>query len=353
MTMNGGLFSLSGGTFQVARSSGSTAITINDGTLNHGTAGMFETFANTTTATVAMNGGTLTGAGSYTISRSGGVASLQMSNGYFKNTNNTGVIIVNNTTAGSAGSLLVGGGTFLANTLNVNIGNTGAATLILSQNNVNVPTEMSLGRITQTGGSAYVHFDGGTLTVGSVSVDGPVFQGGTLSPGTAGAAGGGSGFGTTNFTATIAVNYIQGANSHLHLDLGSNPTNDPNTANRDYVHILTVTTGTNHLGETGNATLNGVIDVDITDPVYNTLYTVLTVDAATAGTGGVLTDNSTVVSHTDGWTFNKVYTDGGRTLQLQVIPEPATLGIAGIAFISLLHRRPRRARCRPFATAAA
>jgi hypothetical protein len=289
--------------------------------------------------TVLQSGGTVNlNNGSLDISRAAGTGTYIMSGG----TLITSGKIVLSTATGGAGTFIVRGGTVIVGSANLSNVAGGAGTFIVSQDDPAHPTELLLGNYGFNDGSVHSEFNGGTYTVGNFAFD-PNFNAGTLSPGTSNVVGGGADFGTTTFSAFVASTFVLRSNAHLHIDLGDNPTNDPNTPNRDFIHVMLVTGGTKHLGEAGTATLDGIIDVDITNPMYQALYTILTVDLATAGTQGTpLTDHSTIVSHTPGWTFEKVYADDGRSLQLMAIPEPSMIGLAGMVIAPLFTGRPKQ-----------
>ena len=241
-----------------------------------------------------------------------------------------------------AGTVDIQGGTLVIGT-NINISNNAATPanknhLLLGNSNPLVPTELVVTRITQSGAGQDVQFNGGTLTVGSIGFATPgtgIFNGGTLSPGNFTVAGGGSGFGTTLFTANNNSNFVQGVNHHIHLDLGDNGLANPTTANRDYIQLNLAT---------GTVQLNGTIDVDFigTTPVVGAVYDVLKVAIADG-----ITDASTLISHTPGINFTKYLvttTNNNDTLRLEItsVPEPTMLGILGVGVIAALYRDPRR-----------
>lgn len=295
---------------------------------------------NGATATGIVNGGSLNFGTRVVISRnSTSTGTLLVQSGVLK----TGAIVQNNN-AGTAG-FLISGGQVLATSINFS-SSTGTSVFSMSGG------EFVVGNATYSDGSPgfpQLTLSGGTMTVGNFAENGSAWQfnAGTLSPGDSTQLGGGSAFGTTTFSASVPGDYNMGQNHHLHIDLGANPTSDPLTPNRDFVHLVIVTTNASHpelIGTVGNATLDGTIDVDITNPTYQALYNILTTDVATVGTGGQLNIGThfNIVSHTPGWDFTYSIVDSGHTLQLEAIPEPSLIGIAGIGLMTLIHRRPRR-----------
>jgi hypothetical protein len=308
----------------------SGATTIANGTLTTGVA-IFEggTTALGTTLTIVGNGTTNTG-------------SAFIKGG----TLNVGSILVSaslsagNATTSTATLSISGGTTIVTGVTNLN--RAGVTNFILSGG------ELDSGSVSFSNHQPNASMTGGTLTT-SQTVGSIAFSGGTISPGTI-RAGGGADFGTMNVAAGNTQSFTQGANSHLHLDLGQS------TSQKDLVAILNPTTTTN---ASGGATLNGFIDIDFrgdTDnpPAIGTQWVVLTVapdDAGNTNSGNHvflnLNNAGKIISNTPGFVFSEVSSGSAAagytlSLQLDAVPEPSILGIAGVAVIGLLRRRQAR-----------
>ena len=124
-------------------------------------------------------------------------------------------------------------------------------------------------------------------------------------------------------SATIGVDVIFQPGSALRIDLASATQSD----------VLAMVNG--------SATLNGG-DINITllggyTPQAGDTFKVLTTTGGVTGAFGNVTAS--------GYTFSQQIVDGGKTLQLSVIPEPASISLAGsLGTLLLLGRRRSRSR---------
>lgn len=352
MTVDGGTLLMGTGTVNISRRAGAATFLVKSGFVQFPTGNTNMMNNGGGTANLIVQGGTLN-TGPIPMMTAAGISTITVSGGKMVT---TGQITMNSTAGGTTGAstILISGGALAASTIQLSSGASNPINsnhIIMSQADPNVPTELSVIKIGQSNANQDLQFNGGTFTIGTIgfAMSGSTFNGGTLSPGAnPGTIGGGSGFGTLTIQANNAANsLIQNANYHIHLDLGSNPTSeaapngDPNTPNRDYIKYNATGNGTD------NVTLNGIIDVDIQDPTYQSIYTVLTTVAGTIS-GSVLTtrdgNNMTaqVVSHTPGWEFAVLLSGDSKTLQLEAIPEPSMIGLFGLSAVGLLRRRTRR-----------
>jgi hypothetical protein len=304
------------------------------------------TIANGTSAVgyFDIGSGTLSTAGNIEVTRGAGTGTLRMTNG--RVTANNLLFAINSTVI--AGTVDIRGGQMLINT-NINFSNNtstgnGKGTFTLNQDSVSIPTELVVaGRITQSGGTANVAFNGGTLTVQTIGFNTGVsdpFNAGTLSPGNANVLGGGAQIGSTTFATlnpvgTNFANFNQKKDYHLHIDVSDGGLHD----------LVALQNGT--------ATLGGIIDVDYigVDSHPGQFWDIMTAGTAN-GIHLVAEDlannipGTRLIAHNDGYVYQLslvTTTLANDTLRLTlVVPEPATFGLVGLGAFTLLGRRSRR-----------
>jgi hypothetical protein len=276
-------------------------------------------------ATLSTNGGS---AGTLYISRNTSFATLTVNSGGTIVMGSNGTLnIVNN--SNSTGTFIQNGGLVILNRINLN-NNGGTSNFQLNGGEMIIN-----GTISFSNGSPVATQSGGTLTANAL-VASMNFNGGTLSPGTTTAAGGGAFFGTTSFSAGNVQSPRFKSNYHIHVNVGDNLTNDPLTTNRDLVQVTN-----------GSATFDAgsFIDVDWSGgdlPAVGTLYDVLTTTL-----GVFITNHSdlSIVSHDPTLQFDYQLVNSNNTLELIVtVPEPASMAVVGIGAIALLGRRRRRTK---------
>ncbi len=334
-----GTFLMSGGTliFQnkgidLGRNNGSGYAAFTAGTVSSGTIGI----GGSALASVGGNGtGTMVVSGTANITMTSGnnliVGAQQGNNGALSNGTSAGSLLIQGgtmtvnstaflgsgtTTAGSSkiaqGTLLVSGGLFAANTVQLGRNFTSSGYFGLSGgqaniNNFNGPTDPS--------STGTFDFTGGTLKLRDSSID-VTNNGGTFSPG------GSGGVGTTGFADK---SYTQNSGT-LWIDINSGT-------------FDTITTGA------GTASIAGTINVATTDTLtvgqtFDVLVaTLVTLDPGTAVTG---TDGA-------GHPFSASVVNSGTTLELAVndVPEPAVLSGSILTAAYLLKRRHRRGELKP------
>ncbi len=377
--ISGGAFNINNGTFQGNRF-GTASVLLDGGTMNlSGTTGLIvSNGTDDTSGTFTVDGGTLLmGTGSINVSRNGGLGTINVKSGYVdfgtglvslvNNSTGTAGLVVSNGTVHfgtmrtdsggaslSGSSVLISGGSISGGTITVSSGKNqlgDSQQFYLSQADPNVPTDLSIQKIGQGNAIEDIEFNGGTLTIGSIGFNtGPgnsrwqtMWNAGTLSPGAAGVAGGGSDFGITYFQTLNPLNvnfadFWQGENHHLHIDVGDGGAKDQLAFGN------------------GSATLNGTIDVNYIgiDPHVGDSFDIIVAGSANAINlvAADLANNipgTRLISHNPGIEYSlslatTVNTNDTLRLTITAIPEPAMLGFAGVGAVMLLDRRRGRSR---------